>query len=140
MPPFRIEGEKVQGTDVHLLRCHGELDAHTFEILDEKFQTIFDEGVRQLIVDLSDVPYMSSAGIGVLVGASTEVEDEGGGVIVLSPSATVLSVFRDMGFDNMFTIVNTMEEAYAALGVTPPGSTAGPKGPDHSGARRKGFD
>ena len=121
MPPFRVEGEKIKGTNVHLLRCHGELDAHTFEVLDEEFQSIFDEGIRQVIVDLSDVPYMSSAGIGVLVGASTEVEEEGGGVIVLNPSATVLSVFRDMGFDNMFTIVKTMEEACAALGVTPPG-------------------
>ena len=140
MPPFRVETETVQGTNVHLMRCHGDLDAHTFEVLDEKIQNIFDEGIRQLIVDLSNVPYMSSAGIGVLVGASTEVEDEGGGVIVLNPSATVLGVFRDMGFDNMFTIVNTMEEACAALGVTPPGGTADPKGPDHSGARRKGFD
>ncbi len=140
MPPFRVEGEKVQGTNVHLLRCHGELDAHTFEVLDEEFQNVFDEGIRQLIVDLSDVPYMSSAGIGVLVGASNEVEDEGGGVIVLSPSATVLGVFRDMGFDNMFTIVNTMEEACTALGVTPPGGATDSKGPDHSGARRKDFD
>ncbi len=140
MPPFRVQGEKVKGTNVFLLRCHGELDAHTFEVLDEEFQNVFDEGIRQLIVDLSDVPYMSSAGIGVLVGASNEVEDDGGGVIVLSPSATVLGVFRDMGFDNMFTIVNTMEEACAALGVTPPGGAQRPKGPDHSGARRKGFD
>ena len=68
-----------------------------------------------------DDHYMARGGNGEFPGASTEVVEEGGGVIVLSPSATVLSVFRDMGFDNMFTIVKTMEEACAALGVTPPG-------------------
>jgi anti-anti-sigma factor len=137
MPPFQVTHEQIPGTSARVIRCRGELDAHTFEILDEQLQDILDEDVNKLIVDLSEVPYVSSAGIGVLVGANSEAEDRDGLMVIQGPAPGVLQVFKDMGFDSLFTIVANQQEAYSTLGIAaPPPSSS----PDTRVARRKSFD
>lgn len=141
---LRIETEPLGDAQAVAIRCHGDLDAHTFEHLDEAINAAFDEGTRLLAVDLSGVPYMSSAGIGVLIGSRTEAEDRGGKLVLVNPTATVRDVFESMGFDAVFEIAQDDANALKMLGGA--GESAAPADTDaaqevgRERGRRKGFD
>ena len=64
MPAFQILKEKLP-EGVILLTVRGFLDAHTFEELERTINDIFEEGTYKLVVDLSGLDYISSAGAGV---------------------------------------------------------------------------
>jgi anti-anti-sigma factor len=134
MPPFQVKSETLEDGQTLVFRCRGDLDAHTFEILDEELQDSFDEGASRIIVDLSQVPYMSSAGIGVLVGANNLAEENGGKMVLVKPSENVAQVLSDMGFDSLFTIAESVEEGQRKI------NGEDGAGGQRSAARRKSFD
>ncbi len=48
---------------VTILRTHGELDASNYQDLIAAAREVYDEGARDVLLDLSDTPYMSSSGL-----------------------------------------------------------------------------
>ena len=62
---FKLQTEVCEGGTV-LLRLGGYLDAHTYERLDQHIAKLFAENKHRLVVDLSEVSYISSAGAGGL--------------------------------------------------------------------------
>ncbi len=48
---------------VTVLAIHGDLDGSTYESVIAGARSLYDKGTRNLLLDLSDVPYMSSAGV-----------------------------------------------------------------------------
>ncbi len=48
---------------VTIMHLHGDLDASNYTEVIQKAQEIYANGARQLVIDLSKVPYMSSAGL-----------------------------------------------------------------------------
>ncbi len=51
---------------ITVVQPHGDVDASNYSQLISKVESLQQEGVRDLILDLSDVPFMSSAGLGAL--------------------------------------------------------------------------
>ena len=80
----------------------GRLDTLTSPSLEEKINEVVD-GADKLIVDLSALAYISSAGLRVLLGAVQQMEGKGE-MIVRNPSQAVREVFDLTGFSRLFTI------------------------------------
>ncbi len=89
----------------------GFLDAHTFERLDKTISGFFNQGNYRLIVDLSGVGYIGSAGAGVFIGALGKARDHQGDLIFLTPSPAVQEVLDLLGLTQIFRIAKTLEEA-----------------------------
>ncbi len=63
--------EKAQTpTPLTILKIQGDLDGSSYQSLIKKAQELYDSGVRRLLLDVSEMPFMSSAG---LVGLHTVV-------------------------------------------------------------------
>jgi anti-anti-sigma regulatory factor len=59
-----ITVSQVQGrVPVTVLQMHGDLDAASYQDLIAKAQEVYDAGARDILLDLSDTPYMSSSGL-----------------------------------------------------------------------------
>jgi anti-anti-sigma factor len=59
-----ISTEEMQGrVPVTIFHLKGDLDGNTYEQLQKKADEVFQAGTRHLILDLSQVPFISSAGI-----------------------------------------------------------------------------
>lgn len=59
-----ISTEEMQGrVPVTIFHLKGDLDGNTYEQLQKKADEVFQAGTRYLILDLSQVPFISSAGI-----------------------------------------------------------------------------
>ncbi len=111
---FKIQAENCPNGAV-LLRLAGYLDAHTYERLDQHIAGLFAAKRYRLIVDLSGVEYISSAGAGVFIGALTDAQDQKGNVVLLNPTTNVRGVLEMLGFNQIFKIVETLDDALKAV-------------------------
>ena len=62
---FKVEQERGR-VAVTVLRTAGNIDSTTYEAFQKKALELIEAGARYLLVDLSDSPYMSSAGLRAL--------------------------------------------------------------------------
>ena len=80
----------------------GRLDTLTSPELESKLEPEL-QGIKELIIDLKKLEYISSAGLRVLLGAAQAMEDIGE-MKVKNPNEEVMDVFRLTGFDDILTI------------------------------------
>ena len=114
MPAFQILKEKLP-EGVIFLAVRGFLDAHTFEELERTINDIFEEGNYKLVVDLSGLDYISSAGAGVFIGAIGTAQENDGNIILMRPSPNVKEVFDLLGLSQIFTFKDNRDDAAKAM-------------------------
>ncbi len=81
----------------------GKLNAVTSPQLEAEISDL--EGVEELIFDLKDLLYTSSAGLRVLLNAQKIMEDQGS-MIVRNANEDVMEIFKETGFLKIFDIRN----------------------------------
>ena len=80
------------------LSVAGEVDVSCADELRAAIDAQIAEGVTgELVVDLAEVPYIDSTGIGVLVGAAHRVSEAGGTLVVARPQRIVARVLGLLG-------------------------------------------
>ena len=84
------------------LKIGGRLDTNTSPELEAAMQL---EGVKEITFDLSDLEYVSSAGLRVFLTAQKAMMACGGQMTIANPNATVKGVFDITGCSDIFTIV-----------------------------------
>ena len=93
------------------LRVLGRLDAVAATELRKHCTELRQQGHRQLALDLSDVTFVASSGLGALL-ALTEEFGEAGGCLYLAPvSQAVASVVRLLNLEQFLAIYESMEDA-----------------------------
>jgi anti-sigma B factor antagonist len=105
----------------------GELDAFTVSQFRQALAELASSA--HLLIDLSGVPFVDSAGLGALIGGIRSVRELGGDVAVACPRATLTRLLRTTGFDRIVTVTATLDDALTALGVArdvPADATADP--------------
>lgn len=83
----------------------GCLDSHTVVGFEKTLHGLLDQGVNQLVLDLSQLGYISSAGISALMGLTHRLRRNNGELVLLKPSEKIFRVFRTLGFTHIFKIV-----------------------------------
>ena len=106
-----------EAADHVVCRPNGELDAFTVSGFREALADLASR--RRVIIDLSAVTFMDSAGLGALIGGIRRIREAGGDVGVSCNRPTLLRLLRTTGFDRIVAVVDTVEEAVAALDATP---------------------
>ena len=101
------------GEDYTLCRPEGELDAYTVGTFREALAELTD--TRHLLIDLSEVPFMDSAGLGALIGGIRRAREAGGDVAVACSRPTLPRLLHTTGFDRIVSVTDTVEGAAAAL-------------------------
>ena len=84
------------------LKIGGRLDTNTSPELEAEMQL---EGVKEITFDLSDLEYVSSAGLRVFLTAQKAMMACGGQMTITNPNAIVKGVFDITGCSDIFTIV-----------------------------------
>ena len=86
----RLENRKLT------VAVEGRLDTLTAPELEKELSTAL-EGVGDLVFDLADLAYISSAGLRVLVGAAQTMDDRDGGMAVVNANRDVRNIFDITG-------------------------------------------
>ena len=93
----------------------GRIDTTTSGALEARLASALAGASPQVVVDLSGVDYISSAGLRVLLVAARRVQAGGGRLALCAMGPPVRQVFQLAGFLPLFTIEETREAAIAGL-------------------------
>ena len=109
---MRITTTKVQGCT--LITVEGELDIHTAPGLGQAISELVQEGVYDLVIDLTTLEFLDSTGLGVLVGGLKRVRAHDGSLQLVCTQERILKIFRITGLTKVFPIHSSVDEAVAS--------------------------
>lgn len=93
-----------QEADTVLVKVAGEVDVSNASELRDAINAKLPETTGELVVDLADVPYIDSTGIGVLVGAAHRARGQGAMLVVARPQRNVARVLGMLGVEKDLNI------------------------------------
>jgi anti-sigma B factor antagonist len=96
-----------------ICRPIGELDAYTVGQFREALADI--ASLPRVLIDLSEVPFMDSAGLGALIGGIRRAREADGEVTVACSRPTLTRLLHTTGFDRIVPVTETLEAAVDAL-------------------------
>ena len=136
---MNISVSQTQGSvPVTMLKLDGQLDGQNYQDLIAKAQELYNSGSRDFLLDLSDLTYISSAGLVALhslalLTRGEELPDFEGGwsayrsmgrssqagvqkhVKLLNPRSEVMGVLDMVGFGNVFEVYTNLDEALSSF-------------------------
>ncbi len=110
-----IEIKKETENNYLVISVIGEADASSSIHLDKAIREALDEGHMQMLVDCTNLNYISSAGLGVFMSYIEEISEKSINFILFGLSEKVLKVFGILGLDQLLKIENDKEQAVSAL-------------------------
>ena len=96
-----------------ICRPVGELDAFTVSQFRQALAELASS--RRLVIDMSGIPFVDSAGLGALIGGIRRTRELGGDVAVACDRPTLVRLLKTTGFDRIVSVTETVEEAMASL-------------------------
>lgn len=112
MDTMEMEREPSQTPDVTIFRLKGPFVLGTMFELQAAFR---EPGLKGVIIDLSEVPYMDSAGLGVLLGHWSHTQRGGYKYALTGISPRVLTIFKITYTDTVLPIFATTSDAEAGF-------------------------
>jgi anti-sigma B factor antagonist len=109
--------ETREAGDRTVVTVGGEIDVYTAPKLRDKITELVNGGHHDLLVDMENVEFLDSTGLGVLVGGLKKVRAEQGTMELVCSQDRLLKIFRITGLAKVFTIHDSEE---AALGASAP--------------------
>jgi anti-sigma B factor antagonist len=99
---------------VQVLKLAGYLDGHTFVDLERKFEDLYKRGKYRLVIDLSGLNYIASAGVGALINSHHQASSNKGSVQLANAGPNIKEIFDILGLDSIFTMYTSVQTAVKA--------------------------
>jgi anti-sigma B factor antagonist len=109
---LRVYQERTPEGDA-VCRPVGELESYTVSQFRQALSELASPGF--LVIDLSGVAFIDSAGLGALIGGIRHTRELGGQVAVACSRPTLVRLLRTTGFDRVVTVTDTVPGASASL-------------------------
>jgi len=93
------------------IAVNGEVDVYTSPLLKTYLVDAVDDGCIDLVVDLENVGFIDSSGLGVLVSGLRRVKEQSGSMRIICTKEGILKIFRITGLDKVFPIFDNMADA-----------------------------
>jgi len=106
-----FEVKRKDKEDLSVLYLKGYLDAHTAPDFEQALDELVKEDRVRIIVNLADLSYISSAGLGVFMGFIEDIRSKKGDIKLAEPTDKVFRVFDLLGFQVLYEIFEKEEEA-----------------------------
>jgi anti-sigma B factor antagonist len=98
-----------------LVVLKGEVDIYTAPRFKEDLLALIDEGATDILVDLTQVEFIDSTALGVLIGGVKRLHPLQGHLLVIADSRPVLKILSITGLDKVFSVFPDREKALATL-------------------------
>lgn len=90
--------------DRRIIRIKGKVTFEYCPVLQHRLDSIIDGGVRQVVIDFKDVPFIDSSGVGEVLRLFKRMRDAGGEVVLINPNQKLRNLFSMYRFDQFMTI------------------------------------
>ena len=103
------------GQDLRRIMISGRLDASGNNSIASQLVELASEPKKAVVVDLSDVQYLASIGIGTLISCAKAVKARGGKIaLVVSKGSGVMMSLQATGIDKLIPIFRKLSDAESA--------------------------
>lgn len=99
------------GDDIYVVKLNGALNARSSEEAKQTFKDLSNKGGQQIIVDLTDVPFIDSSGLAALVSGLKTFGGEAKNLRLAAPQSQAKLLFELTMFDRVFHIYQSVDEA-----------------------------
>lgn len=121
MPDLTIQVQEVKGLPgTALVVLNGSIDAKTVITFQTHLNSVKERGIERFIMDMENVKYVNSTGLGYLINLSDSVSPGKGGIALVKVQPKVKVVFDMLGLNAFFKIFPTREEALKAFSTEAP--------------------
>lgn len=104
--------------NVLIIRLKGELDQATASNLKYRVSEVIDKyRIKNLVINMHEVPFMDSSGIGFIIGRYTQLKNRKGQVIICSMNKMVERIFNLSGLKKICLVASCEEEAEERLEI-----------------------
>jgi anti-anti-sigma factor len=99
-----------------IITIKGRLDAATSPEAQKAIDKIIEEDDSRILFNLSELEYLSSGGLRVILGVAKEIKRKAGKLVLCGLNQFVKEVFVVSGFDALISIEDTVEAGIEILG------------------------
>jgi stage II sporulation protein AA (anti-sigma F factor antagonist) len=110
-PRSTVTIEQTQVGDKVVLHVVGRMDAENAVQFERQCESCISEGFTSLVIDLSDLTYVSSMGLRSFVAAAKKVRDKGGDLRICRLTGLVRQVFEITRLNQVFPPHDSVESA-----------------------------
>ncbi|MCK4537434.1 MAG: STAS domain-containing protein [Candidatus Krumholzibacteria bacterium] len=102
--------------DISVISVKGYVDTTTSSELEESLKRLLRKGRFDIVIDLGDVNYISSAGWGIFISEIKEIRENGGDLKLASMIGDVYEVFELLEFQTILESFDSVEDAVMSFG------------------------
>jgi anti-sigma B factor antagonist len=107
---MKMQIATTPGSDRYLITVSGEVDLATSPELDVAIIAAIDSGTTSVVIDLTDVSFMDSSGLGVIVRALKRCREAENDLDLVITNERVLKVFGITGLDQVIPIHASIQD------------------------------
>jgi anti-sigma B factor antagonist len=109
--------EQMLADNISLILLGNILDNNNAEQLVQTILKTQERNIRYIIIDCSRLEFLSSAGVGAILGTIETSRDSGGDIILCNLADTILHVLQVLDLLDFLTLTATRDEAVALCGA-----------------------
>ena len=113
MADLSIQVRDVDG--VAVVKPEGFINAHTVRQFEGALEALVAAGKFTILLDCQTLNYISSAGLGAIMGLIEPVRENGGDILLCSLQENVFGIFDTLGFTQLYQVFATDQEALQFL-------------------------
>jgi anti-sigma B factor antagonist len=113
MSDLSIQVRELDGASV--IELSGFINAHTVRQFESVLEGLVSEGRYNILLKCDGLNYISSAGLGAIMGQIEAVRENGGDIMLANLTENVFTIFDTLGFTQLYKVFGNEEEALAAL-------------------------
>jgi anti-sigma B factor antagonist len=114
--------------DILVLRADGDLNSESADQMVRQLEEMIASGLRRMIIDFSKLDYISSMGIGKLIGVNRRLKEVGGDIRLAGVGGMMAKVLELVHLNKIFAMFPDVEQARLSFGTTGKPGAAGPSG------------
>ena len=112
---FFINHTEIIEGSAAIIQIEGPLNSETSTDFDDYINKLIDNGLIYIIIDASNLSFLSSEGLGVILLIQRNISEKNGTLIMLNLSGEISSLFNILGFSEIFKIADDRAEALKIL-------------------------
>ena len=104
-----------QEDGVAVLQPEGFINAHTVRQFEAALEAQVQAGRHTILLDCRNLHYISSAGLGAIMGLIEPVREHGGDIVLCGMQSNVQEIFDTLGFTQLYQVFDSREAALQRL-------------------------
>jgi anti-anti-sigma factor len=110
MEDFSIELVPFNSADTVVLRPNGSIDSTSAPVLEKHFTEAINNRQYRIVVDFSKTEFISSAGLGLVLGTVAQLREKGGDMILMGIRSDLADIFELMSIEDYFVTLDSLDE------------------------------